>query len=198
VLDQEKLMGRLSQLMSIQRLFKSWPMTCGLLFLAVAGCSRNFIVQGYCSGDEVLAANRVKKWPAKILHTGWEVQGYLGAECDTHMEAWCDAEGNWGISNQISNHVSTHVFLTMIEFGHVENRDVRTFVVISRHLTQTDKVHRNENRLQSAAGTQDEAIRANFESVNCVRPTVVVQDNPLLPISLWNTSNLACTPQQPW
>lgn len=165
------------------------------LLMAAAGCAQCLTVQGYCTGDAVELAG-VKRWSAATLRTGWELQGYLGSECGTKMEAWCNEDGDWGIYNRIDNRADAHLFVTMMEFGHVEGSDFRTFAPISSHQTGVRKVARDENQVQVLAGGADPSIRANFDRINAVRPTVVVADDSL--IHLWSKTTLTAMPNQPW
>ncbi len=164
--------------------------------LAGSGCSHALYVTGYSTGEPLVVTGSVKRWPPELLHTGWEVKGYLGSDCATRLGAWCDRDGDWGITDTIQNRAASHYFQTGMDFGHIDGHDFRTFVAVASHATPFITVSSHEAGLSSGSGTGDPDIRANFDRINAVRPVVVIDDSVGLPVSLKSTSRLTCTPQQ--
>ena len=114
------------------------------------------------------------------------------------MNAWCDANGNWGISNDVSDCQRAYVFRTEIEFGHIENRDSRTFTAIVRHTTQAATVGTDDSSQMIGMGLVDVGIQANFDKINAVRPTIVFGNGNRFPDAVGNDVFLAATPGQPY
>jgi hypothetical protein len=166
-----------------------------LFLLACGGCSHTIAVVGYSSREpRADTETGAKHWPESVLHTGWEVDGWLGDECSTKMSAWCDATGAWGFSNDIANRADAHVFTTMMVFGHAENGNFANFVEIARHSTEPVMVKKNGERITTASGFSDVNISQQFDRINAIRPIVVMHGGIDLPLLSGESNTLACTP----
>jgi hypothetical protein len=165
-----------------------------LVLLGCGGCSHTYVVQGYSSAEPSVEAQATKQWSEAQLHTGWEIEGWLGAECSTRMQAWCDRDGRWGIVNTIANHTDTHVFTTAMVFGHVDNGDFRKFVEIARHSATAITVAKGEEKRSAASGSEDASISQGFNRINAIRPVVIVQGGVGWPISFQDNATFTCTP----
>jgi hypothetical protein len=172
----------------------------------ISGCCQLTYVTGYSTGDPIVRNQSsassgpswpVKSWGSDSLHTGWEVQGMLGKECDTQVAASCRSDGSWAITDHIINRAQAHDFQTVIEFGHVDNHDFRTFTVITTQRTSWITVGKNQDKVSSADGSQDLSLLADFNQINAVRPSVVIRDGIQFPLCFTTATQLTCTPAQP-
>jgi hypothetical protein len=162
--------------------------------ISISGCATAFHVQGYQSRDPVTAADDVKRWPTNSLTTGWDLS-YVGVK-DENFSAWCDSRGNWGFSSDITAGGNQLVATTQMEFGHIDNRDFRTFQPLAVHASASTKIRANQSGHTTAKGSADQTIAVNFGQINAIRPSVVFYATGGLPIIVWQNQFLTATPGQ--
>ena len=122
----------------------------------------------------------------------------MGLSGDMKLGATCDAKGNWSISNEVPDVKKAYVFITQMEFGHIENRDFRTFKPIATEVTENTKVGKDRVCRMARSGTGDSVIGSHFNEINAMRPTITFFDDFWSPVYFRNDAFLCATPGQPY
>ncbi len=119
------------------------------------------------------ASVRTQNWPDAQNHGRWTDDGAL-----EESTGWDNEVGDWGVTAKMSNHsASCHQYHFTFEFGHMEPGRPETFVPY--FLARTETIEICGQAAQGTArgsGSQEEHIRANFNSINAARRTMT-QEN---------------------
>ena len=125
--------------------------------------------------DLIPTDHGVMKTPDELAHPK-ERHDWFGVLCDNHLSAWCDANGNWCIANDITNHAVPHHYSFRLDFGHIDNGDWSTFVPYAKCITPVLAYAPNQSQTVTACGAANAAIREHFAEINAVRPIPRLED----------------------
>ncbi len=149
-----------------------------LLLVSSEGCHQYATEDiGYSIGTPIVENVPLKRWSNVSFRSPYKSNTWFGSLCTSDIEVWCDGNGNWSVTNIVSNRSVPHSYSMRVEFGHQNNDDPTTFTPFASYVLLPIKCEANEAKSLHAAGAADSAIRSNFAEINAIRPIFVLEDS---------------------